>query len=266
MGVFGTGLFSDDLALDIRACFRARVADGLEGPKATDSLLSQWADALDDVESRSVFWIALAATQVACGRLEERVKNEALQIISQGSDLQRWEQQPGLVAKRRAALDRLRTRLEGPHRKPTRIPKPFRANCAWEVDEIIAFRLRSGKFVALRVNGHHVDQGGTRPICELFDWAGTALPSAADLNSADVRRGISPRDQITFMMVQRRKSDLPAERLYRLGFEVPFSQNPSGGRGIRPKGIEDLLNPAFGIGCILWKSLDQELETVFGLA
>ena len=41
MGVFGTGLFSDDLALDIRASFRAKVADGLEGAAATDSLLSE---------------------------------------------------------------------------------------------------------------------------------------------------------------------------------------------------------------------------------
>jgi hypothetical protein len=136
----------------------------------------------------------------------------------------------------------------------------------WEIDEIVAFRLRSGRFVAFRITGHLTDQGGRHPECELLDWSGSMLPSPADLQTVSIRRGIPPRNQIRFIMVQRRTSDLPRDRLHRLGFSVPFSQNPSVGRGISPTRVEDLLNPAFGTGFLLWRSLDQELGTVFGLA
>ena len=91
MGAWGTAIFSDDTASDIRGDYRDLLGDGYSPAEATDQILSEWKDSLDDPEERSVVWLALAVTQWKLGRLEERVKGKALEIIDSGSDLDRWE-------------------------------------------------------------------------------------------------------------------------------------------------------------------------------
>lgn len=74
MGTWGVGIFSDDLAADIRDGYRDHLGDGLSGPDATDRVLAAHAEALDDPEEGPVAWLALAAAQLQVGRLEERVR------------------------------------------------------------------------------------------------------------------------------------------------------------------------------------------------
>jgi hypothetical protein len=80
MGVWGTAVFSDDTACDIRGEYRDLIGDGHSGSEATDLLLKEWAGETDKHEW-GVFWLALAATQWKCGRLEGRVEEKALQVI-----------------------------------------------------------------------------------------------------------------------------------------------------------------------------------------
>jgi hypothetical protein len=42
MGVWGTAIFSDDLAADLRDDYRAMIGDVLSGPEASDLLLREW--------------------------------------------------------------------------------------------------------------------------------------------------------------------------------------------------------------------------------
>src|SRR5690348_13952889 len=92
MGVWSTAIFGDDTAGDVRDAYRELVANGLSGPQATDQLLREWREIIDDEDDGPVFWLALAATQWACGRLEERVKDKAVEIIDNGSSLSRWSE------------------------------------------------------------------------------------------------------------------------------------------------------------------------------
>lgn len=77
MGTWGPGIFSDDLACEVRSRYRDLVAAGHDGPDATDALVSEFQPAPDDPDSAGVFWIALAVTQWKLGRLEDRVKGRA---------------------------------------------------------------------------------------------------------------------------------------------------------------------------------------------
>ena len=81
MGTWGTDIFSDDLASDIRRRYRDLVGDGFTGQQATEILLLEYREILDDPDVASVFWLALDATQWRCGRLEPRVKEQALDIL-----------------------------------------------------------------------------------------------------------------------------------------------------------------------------------------
>lgn len=78
MGAWGTALFSDDTACNVRDDYRDQIGEGLSGPEATDRLLNEWRETLRDPDDGPVFWLALAATQWRCGRLESRVKEEVV--------------------------------------------------------------------------------------------------------------------------------------------------------------------------------------------
>jgi hypothetical protein len=177
MGVWGTGIFSDDTACDVRDRYRDLVGDGLAGQQATDLLLEEFREALDDPEAAPVIWLALAATQWRCGRLEPRVQERALEVIDGGSDMMRWQDAPWLLRKRQTVLADLRETLLSPQPPEKRVRRRFRNTCEWEIGELIGYRLQSGNLAVFRVIGYHVDLGGTSPILELLDWIGGDIPA-----------------------------------------------------------------------------------------
>lgn len=110
MGAWGTGIFADDNAADLRDDCRKLIGDGATGPQATERLIAQWAPR-GDPDLEPVFWLALALTQWNCGRLEARVKEEALRVIVDASAIRPWAGGPD-ERKRRAVLEATRRKLE----------------------------------------------------------------------------------------------------------------------------------------------------------
>src|SRR5271154_4797556 len=147
MSVDGPGLFADDHAFDVRALYRESVAEGKSGPEATDLLIKEWEGLLDDSDIGPAFWLALAATQWKLGRLEPRVLEKAVQIIDNGSDLQRWARNPSHLRKRKVVLERLRNQLNTAQPTAKAIKTRARVECAWEIGEVLGYKLKSGKLV-----------------------------------------------------------------------------------------------------------------------
>ena len=241
MGAWGPALFSDDTAADVRDGYRDLIGDGLSGPEATKTLVKQWGRALQDPDEASVFWLALAATQWQCGRLEASVKTTALSILEEGTDLGRWQENPKLLKKREAALNKLREQLLSPQPAEKRIPKRYRNTCDWEVGELIGYRLLSGTWFLFRVIGFHIDKGGKRPVCEMLDWSGTEIPSQ------DVLKHLRAKGR-PFMLGRLKERDLPVERVIRLGMKTEPEQKPG------------------GFSVLLWSRLDRQLRDWFGVA
>jgi hypothetical protein len=175
MGVWGTGIFSDDNAADVRDDYRDLIGDGVAGPEATDRLIAQWAPRKDpDLEP--VFWLALALTQWSCGRLEDRVRSEALRVVEDGSAIRPWLGGTD-ERKRRKVLEVAKAKLKSPEPPEKSIKKRKLARCDWERGELFAYRMRSGEYVVLRMLDLSVDKGGAYPDCELLDWRGVQLPA-----------------------------------------------------------------------------------------
>src|SRR5260370_28264543 len=261
MGAWGTAIFSVATASDVRDDYRAHVGDGLSGPEATDRLLNEWHSTLPDPDEGPVFWLALAATQWKCGRLEPRVKEKALEIIAGGLGLQRWAENPKLLPKRNAVLAKLEEQLRSPQPAEKRIPKRFRDRCDWEVGEVIGYRLRSGQWSLLRVIDYHCDKGGTYPICEQLDWVGAEIPPREVLRSLPVRRtgpnsiDGRPNGVIRFTIGRTSERELPKERVRRLAIKLePFQKRPPGaGRQV-----------FWPVGMYLGRFRDESLEKDFG--
>jgi hypothetical protein len=89
MGTWGPAIFSDDTASDIRGDYKDLLGDGLSPSDATDRILLEWKDSIDDSDEQSVVWLALAVIQWKLGRLEERIKDKAIEVINSGCDLER---------------------------------------------------------------------------------------------------------------------------------------------------------------------------------
>ena len=61
MGAWGTAIFSDDLAEDIRSEYNALLSIGKDGHQAEKMLIDYYSDILNkDSDDEPVFWFALA--------------------------------------------------------------------------------------------------------------------------------------------------------------------------------------------------------------
>lgn len=223
MGAWGTGIFQDDTACDIRDEFRDHIGNGLSGPEAAARILKNYASSLADTDEAGVVWLALAATQWKLGRLDGETLQRALHVIDSGSDLKRWEGTKDYAA-RKVSLEKLRSQITSAQPPVKKIAGRILCECNWIVGELVALRLLSGKLTVLRVIGHHTDRGGTYPVCELLDWSGDTIPSKEVLQTAGIKRGRSDlKHTITKVMIVgiRKKA---AARLEELGMRLEPAQ------------------------------------------
>jgi hypothetical protein len=249
MGTWGTAIFSDDAAADVREDFRAHIGDGLTAQDATAALLKEWSEALNDPDEAATFWLALAATQWALGRLLPSVRERALGILDSGADLRRWAHDSSLQAKRRAVLDRLRAQLNGAQPAPRRVPRQFRHANNWPVGSVQAYRLNSAEFCLMRVIGHHVDKGGTSAIVELLDWIGTEIPDARSTNLLSVKFGHRQGVRISqFMLGATSQREAQAARFTDTGIRSQPAQTPGGYAVLLCRHLDRHLAEHFGIG------------------
>ena len=111
MSVDGPGLFESDGSHDARARYLELFAAGVSASEGTATLIEEWNGLLDDPWEGPDFWIALAATQLEVGRLEARVRDQALSLIDSGVELARWEYSLEFLAVRRPLIEDLRNKL-----------------------------------------------------------------------------------------------------------------------------------------------------------
>src|SRR5262249_17353257 len=188
-------------------------------------------DLIDDEDDGVVFWLALAATEWACGRLEERVKAKAVKIIHNGSSLGLWSEggNSRMLKQRQAALAKLRAQLQSPQPAVKRIRKPPKTECPWTVGEVLAYRLRSGKAVLL----HVVGEFGPSPIFAVLDWVGKEVPSAERIKELPLQTYRGTRDPYLVAVMSRKKNDPPAERMTQLAIRrKPHQRRITGGYGV----------------------------------
>jgi len=197
MGAWGTGLFSDDTACDIRDSYRDYLGDGLSGAEARARILSEYAISFNDHDEFSVAWLALAAVEWKHGRLDAETLKRAIEILDSGRDLVRWEAGTLEYAKRRIVLEKLRTQITSPQPAEKRVSKRSLCVCDWPDGSLISFCLNSGNFAIFRVIERNTDTGGTYPTCELLDWTGSQIPSE------HILRGLLVRQSSTTYLHQR---------------------------------------------------------------
>jgi len=111
MAPWGPGIFEEKQALDIRDQFEELFDKGMSVGRITEILADKWAIDVDDEEDGTVFWIALAATQLENEVLEEDVKERVLFIIDEEIDIDLFWYDSDKIDERRDELDELKEKL-----------------------------------------------------------------------------------------------------------------------------------------------------------
>jgi hypothetical protein len=116
MGVFGTGLYSGDLAMDLRSTVRAVLRLPFDVDKLVDILSATEPAAANNPadDEHATFWLVVADQFARQGVACDRVREKALAIIDGGTDiaaLERRGMKQADLRKRRGVLAELRARI-----------------------------------------------------------------------------------------------------------------------------------------------------------
>jgi len=174
LGVWGTDLFSDDLACDLRDHYRELLEDGIDDDAATRLILEKYRAYLE--ESDGIALLAFAVTQSKLGRLDPDIRDRALAVLDAGADLEVWEREnPKLLPKRRAVLEKARAQLSGPQPRPRRLRPPKRISSGLAAGDVLALALPR-RVALLRVVRIRLHRLGETPVLEELDFNGTDVP------------------------------------------------------------------------------------------
>ena len=207
-------------------------------------MLAEWREVLGYREVVCAFWLAVADTAWRLGRLEDNVRDRALELIRSGEDLTRFDHDPKLSKARRKMLDALADRLASPQRDPVRVRQPFRSVSPVRVGDIFGFALPSGRVAYFRAVGISGDERDNYPTVELLDWFGTDRPT--NPGALPMRSARPPRADL-LALVRYRRDPNPAERI-----QVVARSN-AGIRRTAPATV------------IPWTDLEDALARIFGV-
>jgi hypothetical protein len=218
MGAWGTAIFSDDTALDIREEWREAILDGLSAEDATARLLDSFDDHLGDDEDEKLFWIALAAVQFETGRLLPHVRDRALAIIEGGGDVNRWFEDGDevLARRRRRVLERLAAKLREGQTKPKRLRRRRSLSVPFEVGDMVRVSAEDGEGDALVLVVGHVDEPGIEhdPVVAALDWCGGAMPAREALRRLPILRDpYAPHRRLLIWVTTLSKGDVFGPRV-----------------------------------------------------
>jgi hypothetical protein len=188
MGAWGVAILSDDIAEDVSFRYKDLLGDNYSNEEASRIVIEEYLNELDD-EEITAFWLSFALIQWKLGRLQEEVKNKALQIIDSGADLERWEEDPKLKKKHEAVLLKLKEQLNSPQPQAKKVPKRFVSETTLKAGDAISYELISGNYIILKVIGIIEQWTGNRyPLFEICDWMGKEIPSKEQINQFSLKK------------------------------------------------------------------------------
>ena len=140
MGAWGTALYSNDVACDIRGDYKDALRRGKSNEEITNRMIEQNKDYFG-TEDEGLFWFALADTQWNYGRLMPEVKEKALFFIENDHD-DRWETNKDRLAWSNT-LAKLKDKLLSEQPPEKKVSKYRTYHCEWKLGDVYAYRFSS---------------------------------------------------------------------------------------------------------------------------
>jgi hypothetical protein len=180
MGVWGTGLYSGDFAMDLRSTVGAVVRLPFDTDRLVDILCETEPAAANNPkdEEHTTFWLVLADQFAKRGIASDRVREKALVIIDAAEDIAMLEKlgmKPADIRKRRRLLEEVRARVSAtPINKPrTVLKKP--QQLLMDRGDVIVYPTCSGRCINPYFASKELDKQYTKlgPVPLEAGWLGS---------------------------------------------------------------------------------------------
>ena len=231
MGAWGTSLYSDDYACDIRADYKDRLRKGMSNKEAVQDILAH-NTAVTGTDDEPVLWYALADTQWEYGRLLPEVKEKALAFLDAEQDDERWKTME-LMEQRRQVLVKLKEKLLSPQPAEKKVRKYSYYRCPWKLGDVFAYQFHTeesekygvkGKYIVFRkITEDWCWPGHIIPTVSFYQWIGDEIPSLEDIRDLPViltnpsRYIVDERVKYLFSLLVSSKRSVPSKYLTYLG-------------------------------------------------
>lgn len=197
MGAWGTSLYENDTACDIRGDYIDKLKRGKSGEKATNELISQNSEIMEDREEAPLFWYALADTQWEYGRLLPEIKEKALFFIEQKEELERWKESGEEKCRAwQKTLAALKEKLNTPAPKAKEVSGYRLYRCPWKLGDVFAYQFSGDhskekgfyhQYVIFRkISEDTYWPGHIVPVVQIYDWVGAELPSLDEIKEKEL--------------------------------------------------------------------------------
>lgn len=197
MGAWGTSLYANDAACDVRDEYVERLRHGKTNVEVTRELINSNQDIMGDVEEEPLFWFALADIQWNYGRLLPEVKEKALFFLTQDIELERWKESgKKQLNEWKNTLDKLKEKLLSPLPPEKKVSKYRLYQCKWSLGDVFAYCFSSeyskekgfyGQYVVFRkVSEDTWHPGHIVPVIQVYKWIGGCIPCLDELSNIDL--------------------------------------------------------------------------------
>lgn len=182
MSGWGTKIFDNDLALDVKNDFQDLLGLGM---KIEDYILKYKPLMKDD--DCCAFWSALAKIEWDYGLLQERTKNNAKYVINHFSDVHLYREEKD-QKRREKELKELCLQLESINEKPKRKRKTFAYRTTWKEGDIFAYPI-DDKYIYIHIieinrKEHKIEQLAVDEVfIKIFEKTSHKLLSIKDFES-----------------------------------------------------------------------------------
>jgi hypothetical protein len=147
-------------------------------PDATEAAEDEHAELKDDPDEGPLLWLAIAHAQWKYGTVAPRVLEQVRDDIENGRGLERWEEDPRGLEKRKAALAKFLAKIESPNPKPSRLPKLVIRKAPFREGDCLSVSLPNGLYTAalvLREDNSNPELGMN--LIGSLDYLGRTPPS-----------------------------------------------------------------------------------------
>lgn len=142
MGAWGTAIFSNDQACDVRNEYIPIIGNGYDDETALKVMKKFFNISEEPDEDDADFWYALASLQYRYGRLSDEVKEKALYCIDNGFTMNEadWFSAKD-CKKRKEVLYKLRSDITCGKKRPFKAPKVSYIRALGEVGDVLCYHL-----------------------------------------------------------------------------------------------------------------------------
>lgn len=145
MGIWGSELYQNDTALDIKDSIEELFNAGKTAQEITEELIKDYKSIIGDINEEPLFWFAVADTQWNLGVLLPNVKEKAICLIDKEHNILKAQQTDmPEKAQRMKTLANLKEKLLSPQPtvKKTNKKREY-YKCQWKLGDVFAYRLES---------------------------------------------------------------------------------------------------------------------------